>query len=850
VNAKRSSRLNQLSLKVLLAAGFGMLIALVLGVGGVAMLSQQQSVAVVDRLLEIDGRIDELGAESNDAMVRARRAEKDLLLSLSAIGFNESKARYLTVLHGHLARIHENMAEIRGLSDIPEITQQTLAIDKAARQYGSEFEKVVALYGHLGYADSGLEGRIRATAHEMEVILGAHQVDRLMVHLLNLRREEKDFILRPLDKHAQGIKRTGARLKTDLAAAGLDASVRGRLTGLVDGYLALFDQYAQTRRLIETKTEDYLANAHAIEPLLEKLDADADRNALATRERVYVASRLTTAAIVGVSLAATLLGLGIAAYLSRRITVAVNECLGFAQRVARGELNGRLQPKYEDEFAALANSLNSMTESLQESRAALERRAVQLVEANQGLQHEIGERKLADQRLQQEVSQHQLAAERAEYLSYYDSLTALPNRTLFSKLLNQAIGLARRDGKQLAVLFLDLDGFKNVNDTLGHEAGDLLLQEFGERLKGCLRESDTVARLGGDEFVILLPALHDAADAEVVAHKVLAAAGKPFLALGQELRVTASVGIGIYPKDGGDEQSLMKNADIAMYQAKEDGKNNFRHYSVRMGTNSVERLALESSLRRALEHDEFQLHYQPKMDARGDGMAGIEALLRWQHPELGMVAPAKFLPIAEETGLIVSIGKWVLKTACAQNVAWQRRGLPRLNMAVNLSRRQFFDEGLLRDVTSILAETGMSPGLLELEFTESTLMHDVAKAMSTLKAFRSMGIRLAIAGFGAGYSSLSNLRQFPVDTLKIDGSFIRDVSNHPENAGIAEAVIAMGKALSLTVVAERVETKAQADFLRERACDELQGFYFSKGVTAGKFAELLEAQTKTAADAA
>jgi EAL domain-containing protein (putative c-di-GMP-specific phosphodiesterase class I) len=261
-----------------------------------------------------------------------------------------------------------------------------------------------------------------------------------------------------------------------------------------------------------------------------------------------------------------------------------------------------------------------------------------------------------------------------------------------------------------------------------------------------------------------------------------------------------------------------------------------------MNTHSFERLAMESSLRRALERDEFQLHYQPKVDARSGEIVGIEALLRWEHPGLGMVPPMKFLPIAEETGLIVSIGKWVLKTACTQNVAWQQTGLPHLKMAVNLSRRQFSDEDLLSDITSILEETGMSPGLLELEITESTFMHDIDKAIGTLKAFRDMGVGLAIDNFGTGFSSLSNLRQFPVDTIKIDGSFLRDLSTDEEDRGIARAIIAMGRTLSLTVIAQGVETKEQVNFLRERACDEFQGFYFSKAVTADKFAELLEAQ--------
>jgi predicted signal transduction protein with EAL and GGDEF domain len=353
--------------------------------------------------------------------------------------------------------------------------------------------------------------------------------------------------------------------------------------------------------------------------------------------------------------------------------------------------------------------------------------------------------------------------------------------------------------------------------------------------------------MGGDEFVVLLPAVDDAIGAEVVAHKILAAASKSFAALGQEFRVTASIGISVYPKDGDNEQELMKNADIAMYQAKAEGKNNFKFYSEEMNSHSLERLTLESSLRKALEEREFLLHYQPKIELKSGGVVGTEALLRWQHPELGVVFPAKFIPIAEETGLIVAIGKWVLRTACAQNVDWQKNGLPELNMAVNISGRQFLDEHLLGDVALILKETGMRADLLELEITESTLMYDVEKALGILKAFRDMGVRLAIDDFGTGYSSLSNLRQFPVDTIKIDGSFVRDLSDHVESKGIAEAIITMGRTLSLNVIAECVETKAQADFLRERACDEFQGYYFSKPVAAGEFAELIRAQQATRA---
>ncbi len=432
-------------------------------------------------------------------------------------------------------------------------------------------------------------------------------------------------------------------------------------------------------------------------------------------------------------------------------------------------------------------------------------------------------------------------AERIEYFAYHDELTTLPNRTLFSGVLSQAISQARRYGRQLAVLFLDLDRFKDINDTLGHEAGDQLLQEVAIRLKGCLRDSDTVARLGGDEFVVLLSELTDEKDVTAVAQKMLSAIARPFVLLGQEFRVTTSIGISTYPGDGVDEQTLMKDADIAMYRAKEEGKNQFQFYSESLNIQSLERLALESSLRSALERNEFQLHYQAKRDMRSGQITGMEALLRWQHPDIGTVAPMKFIPLAEETGLIVPIGKWVLRTACLQNVAWQSQGLPRLSMAINLTARQFSDEALLPDLVSILETTGMDPRLLELEINESLLMEDVERALRVLTALKAMGVKIAIDNFGIGYASLSSLKRFPLDTIKIDRSFIRDVASVSEDKALTEAIIAMGRTLSLTVVAQGVETKAQVDFLREHACDELQGFYYNRPVPADQFAKLLQA---------
>ncbi len=429
--------------------------------------------------------------------------------------------------------------------------------------------------------------------------------------------------------------------------------------------------------------------------------------------------------------------------------------------------------------------------------------------------------------------------ERIEYLANHDALTSLPNRTMFSEMLNLSLQNARRYNRSFAVLFIDLDRFKVINDTLGHEAGDKLLQETGTRFTQTVRSSDVVARLGGDEFVVLVQEVEEPKQVATVARKILSALIQPMFIQGQECRMTASIGICMYPAEAQDEKTLMKNADIAMYRAKEDGKNNYKFYTEEMNVHSFERLALETSLRRGLERNEFFLHYQAKLDLNTKKITGVEALIRWQHPDLGMVPPAKFIPLAEETGLIVPIGKWVLNTACAQNVVWQREGLPPLRMAVNLSASQFADENLLTMISDALKDSGMKADLLELELTESVVMQNADRAGKVLAEIKKLGVRLAIDDFGVGYSSLTHLKRFPIDTLKVDRSFIRDIPQDLEDKAITEAIIAMGKSLNLTIVAEGVETLEQETFLRDHNCDESQGFYFSKPILPDQFAKLL-----------
>lgn len=445
-----------------------------------------------------------------------------------------------------------------------------------------------------------------------------------------------------------------------------------------------------------------------------------------------------------------------------------------------------------------------------------------------------------------DITQSKLHEERIQYLATHDALTSLPNRVLFGQLLNFAIHHARRYERQLAVMFIDLDRFKMINDTLGHHAGDKLLQEIAGRLTGSLRTSDVVARLGGDEFVVLLQEIAETEQVATIARKIISAVQLPMMLENQECRITASIGISMYPVDTEDEHVLMKNADIAMYLAKDEGKNNFQFYSKNIQVQSVEHLALETSLRHALDRDELFLHYQARVDLKTGKITGVEALLRWQHPELGLMPPMSFIPIAEETGLIVPIGKWVLKAACMQNIAWQRQGLPPICMAVNLSPRQFIDACLLNDLDSILKETGMDPGLLELEITESMVMGNIDRAVRQLSAIKRLGVRFAIDDFGTGYSSLAQIKRFPIDTLKIDRSFIQHIPQSIEDKAMMEAIITMGKALSLTVVAEGVETLEQQIFLADHHCDEMQGYFFSKPITHEKFADLLRSNAMPA----
>ncbi len=441
--------------------------------------------------------------------------------------------------------------------------------------------------------------------------------------------------------------------------------------------------------------------------------------------------------------------------------------------------------------------------------------------------------------VKEDVTERRKTEETIHKMAYYDPLTGLPNRILFNDRLTLAIAHARRYKQMVAVMFLDLDRFKDVNDTLGHTVGDQLLKHVAERLKGSVREDDTVARLGGDEFTLLLPGVANVEDASKVAEKIIKTTRRPFKVDGHELYITTSIGVALYPDDGLNSEDLLRNADAAMYHAKEEGRDNCQFYVPTFHAKASERVELESGLHGALEREEFVIHYQPQVDIGSKRIVGVEALLRWRHPRRGLLAPGEFISAAENTGLIVPIGEWVLRKACAQNKAWQDAGIARIRMAVNLSPRQFQQPNLVDMVSQVLKETGLNPQLLELEITEGATMQNIETAIDKLFSLNALGVRIAIDDFGTGYSSLGYLKRFPIHTLKVAQYFMHGIPKDPDVVAIVTAVIAMAKGLKLKVIAEGVETEEQLEFLKRLGCEEMQGYLFSKPLTAEAFKDML-----------
>ena len=468
-----------------------------------------------------------------------------------------------------------------------------------------------------------------------------------------------------------------------------------------------------------------------------------------------------------------------------------------------------------------------------------ERHVLHQAEAGRDLNHAIILRGIV-----QDITERKMQQGRIEYLANHDALTGLPNRNLLSDRMEQAISHGRRTGQLVAVMVLDLDRFKHVNDTFGHSVGDSLLKAVAVRLKEAVRDGDTVARLGGDEFVVMLVNLSTPADADVVARKVLGTFAAPFAFDGHDLHVTTSIGISLCPIDGASAEALLRTADAALYSAKERGRNGYSLYTRELGVRVEERAGLENALYQAVTNNELELYYQPKVDLKTGQISGAEALIRWRRPGIGVIPPDRFIPIAEETGLILPIGEWVLRTACAQAVAWQQEGHPPIPVAVNLSARQFQQQNVAELVRATLAETGLAPAWLELELTESVLMQDRRSIAHTLQDLKALGVVLSLDDFGTGYSSLSYLKDLPIDVVKIDKSFLSDVTTSAEGASLTRSIIAMAESLNMETVAEGVETEAQLSFLNRHRCHAMQGYYFSHPVTGAEIADMLSVGTE------
>lgn len=516
-------------------------------------------------------------------------------------------------------------------------------------------------------------------------------------------------------------------------------------------------------------------------------------------------------------------------FLDRRILnrlAGMSKELGLIGGTARKRLKS---DRTKDEIALVSEAINNMLDKEQQLYEALQ-------EAHDELENKVLERTAALNRtnanLQEEMRKREEIQDKITHLAYHDYLTDLPNRLLFAELLGHAMTMSNRLGKILAVLYLDLDGFKNINDTMGHYTGDRLLKEVSDRLVHKIRSSDTIARLGGDEFIIMIENLGDVDGITVLAHKILKAFEEPFLLQNQACYVTTSIGIAVYPNDGEDTDTLIKNADIAMYQAKEKGKNQFAFCTPNMKAHVVENMRLSNYLYRAIEKNELEVYYQPQVNCQTREIIGVEALLRWHHPTEGMISPGVFIPIAEQTGLITSIGKWVLRQACAQNQTWQKAGLPRLRVAVNVSVKQLHNANFVKTVDSVLLETGMNPEYLEIEITESAIMRDHHSVSDVLAALKQMGVKIAIDDFGTEYSSLNYIKTMPVDRIKIAMPFIHGIGVNEKDEAIVKAIIVLTQSLNLNVIAEGVETPDQLKFLNQWMCSEIQGYVYYRPMPA------------------
>ncbi len=607
-----------------------------------------------------------------------------------------------------------------------------------------------------------------------------------------------------------------------------------------------FDHY------LDLEDDSSLIKAGMLIAEAEEIIKHVKRLAEKTRDVVNknsVQSSIVGKAIIIVFVILVLASFFLSYHLYKAITRPIEELTSIAEGFNRGDLNILMDESRNNEFGKLAMHFNRSTSKLNQTTKILKGRTKELQDSTEELLK-------TNNKLTDEIAERKLAEKRISHLAYHDSLTDLPNRYLFQDRLSMSIANTKNRQKKLAVLFLDIDDFKRINDTFGHSTGDLLLKEIVDKIKSCIRVTDsasrqaqldtnhvTAARFGGDEFIILLPDIQGPGDAVRVVRRLFAALARPIRLATSEVFITMSVGISISPDDGTDAEQILKNADTALYHAKEAGKNTFKFYQGFMNGIIRKHLRIERGLRKAIDRNEMLVYYQPRIDVKTGDIVSMEALSRWRQTDKKIVPPGEFIPVAEDTGLIIPLGEWILRTACTQNKAWQISGHPPVSISVNISAKQFLHERFLQTITDALTYSSLDPQYLELEITENILMKYAKKTINILRKLKDMGIRLAMDDFGTGYSSFNYLIRFPLDVVKIDISFIENITDKPDHAAIVKAIISMAHSLNLKVVAEGVETVQQLDILREFGCDEIQGFLYSRPVTAEEFIKLFKRST-------
>jgi len=812
------------SVRSQVAVGFAVLVALLAIVGSMLLAWQQHQLATMDRMLDADVRIDELSMNSRIAFLEARRSETDYVRLRAESGLGEATSRAAAQVRAATGRIRRDMAEIRALTnDADAIRETQAAVEQAAARYEagfprSESESYRAAANTIEPALAKLHGyaveRVKATranvgqdAKATEWVVFAAGLLAVSLGLFVAFLVSR-HIARPVNKAVMFVNRV---------AQG-DLNIR-----LPDGCQGEFDALAEALNSMAAALQDTSRTQEQREGALRAAEAQLS-GILESIDNVVWAMSATDYELLYINPAAERI------YGRRAAEFFENQQLW----------SERIHPRDRNQVFQLLPELFAKGALTLEYRILRPDGDVRWVEDRARVAFDEEGKPVRLYGVASDINMRKRQEARIEYLANHDALSGLPNRNLLEDRIAQAVAQVRRTGQRLALICLDLDRFKFINDSFGHAIGDSLLKMFAMRLCDVVQGGDTVARLAGDEFVIMLPALADADDVTHVAHKVLATFAEPFVIDEHVLHVTASVGMSVCPEDGDDSDTLLKKANAAMYRAKTEGGDSLQFYTQEMGAQARERVELEAALRRALDQQEFELYYEPQVDLRTGQISGVEALIRWRHPELGFLSPARFIPLAEETGLIGPIGEWVLQSACTQAARWHAAGYSNLSLAVNLSARQFQQHDISELVRRILLDTGLEAEWLKLELTESMVMHDSDAALLALRQLKAIGVGLSLDDFGTGYSSLSYLKRFPIDVIKIDRAFIRELTTNADDASITKAIIATAQSLNMKTIAEGVETEAQVAALIATQCDAMQGHFFSRPLPVRDVEALLE----------